>query len=123
MPRLKSRAERLQKRKFRIRQKVSGSPGKPRLSVFRSAKHIYVQAIDDLAGKTLASASTLDKEVRPAITGYTGNTTAAGVVGKAIAQRLIQLGIQHAVFDRGGNRYHGRIKAVADGAREAGLKI
>lgn len=123
MPRLKSRAERLQKRKFRIRQKVSGSPGKPRLSVFRSAKHIYVQAIDDLVGKTLASASTLDKEVRPAITGYTGNIAAAGVVGKAIAQRLIKLGIQQAVFDRGGNRYHGRIKAVAEGAREAGLKI
>jgi large subunit ribosomal protein L18 len=123
MPRLKSRPERLKKRKFRIRQKVSGLPGKPRLSVFRSAKHIYVQAIDDLAGRTLASASTLDKEVRPTITGYSGNIAAAGVVGKAIAQRLIKLGIQNAVFDRGGNRYHGRIKAVADGAREAGLKI
>lgn len=123
MAKLKSRSERRQKRKFRIRMKISGLPEKPRLSVFRSARHIYVQAIDDLAGRTLASASTLDKELRPTITGYTGNAAAAGVVGKAIAQRLLKLGIQNAVFDRGGNRYHGRIKAVADGAREAGLKI
>jgi large subunit ribosomal protein L18 len=123
MPRLASRTERLEKRKFRIRQKIHGLPNKPRLSVFRSAKHIYVQAIDDLAGKTLASASTKDKELKPTITGYTGNATAAAAVGKAIAQRLIKLGVDKAVFDRGGNRYHGRIKAVADGAREAGLKI
>jgi large subunit ribosomal protein L18 len=123
MPRLASRPERRDKRRFRIRQKIQGLPAKPRLSVFRSAKHIYVQAIDDLAGKTLASASTTDKELRPTLTGYLGNCAAATVVGKAIAQRLLKLGVANAVFDRGGNRYHGRIKAVADGAREAGLKI
>ena len=123
MAKLASRTERLEKRRFRIRQKIHGLPNKPRLSVFRSAKHIYVQAIDDLAGKTLASASTKDKELRSGISGYTGNASAATAVGKAIAQRLIKLGVEKAVFDRGGNRYHGRIKAVADGAREAGLKI
>jgi large subunit ribosomal protein L18 len=123
MPRLGSRSERLEKRKFRIRQKIQGLPDKPRLAVFRSAKHIYVQAIDDVAGKTLASASTTDKALKPNITGYTGNAKAATVVGKAIAERLKKLGVERAVFDRGGNRYHGRIKAVADGAREAGLKI
>ncbi|HEX7927491.1 MAG TPA: 50S ribosomal protein L18 [bacterium] len=123
MPKLASRTKRLDKRKFRIRQKIQGMPDKPRLSVFRSAKHIYVQAIDDLAGKTLASASTKDKELKPGISGYTGNATAATAVGKAIAQRLKKIGVEKAVFDRGGNRYHGRVKAVADGAREAGLKI
>jgi len=123
MPRLGSRTKRLEKRKFRIRQKIQGLPSKPRLSVFRSAKHIYVQAIDDLAGKTVAAASTKDKELRPSISGYTGNATAATAVGKAIAERLKKLGVERAVFDRGGNRYHGRIKAIAEGAREAGLKI
>lgn len=123
MARLASRSDRRDKRRFRIRQKIQGMPNKPRLSVFRSAKHIYVQAIDDLGGKTLASASTSDKELKPAITGYSGNCAAATLVGKAIAQRLLKLGVEHAVFDRGGNRYHGRIKAIADAAREAGLKI
>lgn len=123
MPKLGTRAERLEKRKFRIRQKIRGLPNKPRLSVFRSAKHIYVQAIDDLSGKTVAAASTTDKELKAGIAGYTGNAAAAVVVGKAIAERLKKLGVDHAVFDRGGNRYHGRIKAVADAAREAGLKI
>ncbi len=95
----------------------------PRLSVFRSARHIYVQAVDDLTGNTLASASTKDKEVRDQVKGSAGNKEAAAVVGKAIGERLKKIGIETAVFDRGGNRYMGRVKALADGARESGLKI
>jgi large subunit ribosomal protein L18 len=118
-----SRLERRRRRHFRIRKRIAGSAQRPRLSVFRSAKHIYVQAVDDEAGRTLAAASTSEKELRTGIAGYTGNRAAATVVGKAIAERLKQQGIEAAVFDRGGNRYIGRVQALADGAREAGLKI
>jgi len=117
------REQRRHRRRYTIRKKISGGQYKPRLAVFRSAKHIYVQAIDDLSGRTLASASTCDKELRDQIKSYTGNSEAAAVVGKAIAERLKKLGISAAVFDRGGNRYHGRVKSLADGAREGGLEF
>jgi large subunit ribosomal protein L18 len=123
MPKLASRSDRREKRKFRIRKHISGSATKPRLSVFRSASHIYVQAIDDLAGRTLAAAATTEKAVAEQIKGYKGNCNAAQAVGKTIAERLLKLGVNAAVFDRGGNRYHGRIKALADAAREGGLKF
>ena len=105
---------------YRIRKKVSGSAESPRLAVFRSLKQIYVQAIDDVSGATLASASTVEKEYRSG--GKSGgNVEAAKRVGESIAKRLLEKGISKAVFDRGGFKYHGRIKALADSAREAGL--
>ena len=118
-----SRRERRKRRHYTIRQRISGSAARPRLTVFRSARHIYVQAVDDLSGHTLAAASTSDKELKGQISGYKGNRAAAAFVGKAIAERLKKLGVEVAVFDRGGNRYMGRVQALADGAREAGLKI
>ena len=110
------------KRRLRYRHKVAGTGEYPRLCVMRSSKHIYVQAVDDATGKTLASASTQDKEVRSRVK-YGGNTAAAKVVGEVIAQRLKEKGVLSVKFDRGGYLYHGRIKAVADAAREQGLKF
>ena len=108
--------------RYRIRKKVEGSSSRPRLAVFRSDKHIYVQAIDDVAGKTLASASSAEKELRgKAARG--GNVEAAKAIGEAIAERLKSKGIATVVFDRGGYLYHGRVKALAEAAREAGLKF
>ena len=108
--------------RYRIRRKVSGTADKPRLAVFRSDKHIYAQAIDDGSGQTIAHASSLDAELKGnAKRG--GNVDAAKVVGGAIAARLKDKGIEDVVFDRGGYLYHGRIKALADAAREAGLKF
>jgi large subunit ribosomal protein L18 len=114
----KSRAR--AKRHARVRARVSGTRGRPRLCVFRSERHIYVQAIDDEAGATIASASTLElrKEGAP-----TSNVAAAGRVGALIAERLRQKGCEAAVFDRGGYLYHGRVMAIAKAAREAGLKF
>lgn len=110
------------KTRRRIRGSVSGTTERPRLSVFRSLNHTYVQAIDDVSGNTLAAASSLDAECRAKLsTG--GNLDAAKVVGAAIATRLLAKGVTAAVFDRGGFRYHGRIKALADAAREAGLQF
>lgn len=106
----------------RVRGRVAGTAERPRLAVFRSVGHIYAQAIDDGAGHTLAAASTLDAECRGQLKNA-GNIAAAAVVGKAIAARLIAKGIDKAVFDRGGFRYHGRIKALADAAREGGLQF
>lgn len=123
MATMTSRYERRMKRRFRIRKRVVGSTQRPRLSVFRSARHIYVQAVDDLAGRTLAAASTGEKDLRGGIAGSTGNKAAATVVGKTIAERLKKLGIEAVVFDRGGNRYTGRVRALAEGAREGGLKF
>ena len=106
----------------RIRTRMHGRAQLPRLSVFRSINHIYGQIIDDLGGQTLVSASTRDKEVRTTLkTG--GNIAAAKVVGQALAKRASAAGISRVVFDRGGYAYHGRIKALADVAREAGLKF
>jgi len=108
--------------RYRIRKKVTGTADKPRLAVFRSDKHIYAQAIDDGSGRTIAHASTLDADLKlDAKRG--GNVDAAKVVGGAIAARLKDKGIEDVVFDRGGYLYHGRIKALADAAREAGLKF
>jgi large subunit ribosomal protein L18 len=102
----------------RIRRRVSGTGARPRLAIFRSLNHIYAQLIDDDHGVTIASASTVEKDLRGA-TG--GNIEAARRVGKAIAERAIAAGVESVVFDRGGFRYHGRVKALADAAREAGL--
>jgi large subunit ribosomal protein L18 len=111
-----------ERRKLRIRRKISGTPAKPRLSVFRSAKHIYAQVVDDAAGSTLAHASTLSKDVRAGIAEAT-KLDAAKKVGEAIAKVLLSKGIKEIVFDRNGYLYHGRVRALADGARAAGLKF
>ncbi len=107
----------------RIRKKISGDAQRPRLCVFRSARHIYAQAVDDDTGQTLAAASTRDKAVRDGLKSSPGNKESAGKVGQVIAQRLVELGVQRVVFDRGGHRFHGRIKALAESAREAGLEF
>ena len=111
-------AQRLKRHK-RVRAKISGTPEMPRLNVFRSEANIYAQVIDDVNGVTLASASSLDK----AIEGYGGNVAAATAVGKLVAERCKAKGIDTVVFDRGGYLYHGRVKALAEGAREGGLKF
>ena len=107
------------KRHARVRSKISGTPECPRLDVFRSAKHIYVQIIDDVNGVTLASASSLEKDFGA----YGGNKEAAKKVGELIAKRALEKGIENVVFDRGGYIYHGRVKELAEGAREGGLKF
>ena len=108
------------RRKQRIRKKISGSTERPRISVFRSSKHIYVQAIDDSQGTTVATASTLSEGLKE-VEGT--KTDDAKAVGAAIAKALIAKGIESAIFDRNGYLYHGRVKALAEGAREAGLKF
>lgn len=111
------------RRKRRTRAKVrQGADGRPRLSVFRSNNHIYAQVIDDRAGRTLASASSLDKELSGELA-KSGDTEAAARVGKLVAERAVGAGVDKVVFDRGGYRFHGRIKALADGAREGGLSF
>ena len=104
--------------RYRIRRKVRGTAERPRLAVFRSIKHIYVQAVDDVSGHTLAQASSRDSEIKGS-----GNIETAKKVGALVAQRLQEAGVKHVVFDRGGVLYHGRVRALADAAREAGLKI
>ena len=116
----KERARRIIK--FRIHKKVRGAPERPRLVVFKSLKHIYVQVVDDQSGKTIASASTLDKECKSRIKSG-GNIEAAKIVGETIAQKLTERGTVSIVFDRGGYLYHGRIKALAEAARGSGLKF
>ncbi len=111
-----------EKRKARVRSKMSGTEGRPRLSVFRSARHIFVQAIADDLGRTITTASTLSKELQGTL-GELKKTEAAKEVGKLLSQKLQGLGIGTAVFDRGCYLYHGRVKALAEGAREAGLKF
>ena len=108
-----------QKRHGRVRNKVSGTAARPRLNVFRSAKHIYAQLIDDVAGTTLAAASTMEK----GFDGTGGNKEAAKKVGQQIAQAAKAKGIEEVVFDRGGYLFHGRVKELAEGAREGGLKF
>jgi large subunit ribosomal protein L18 len=105
----------------RIRKKMQGTEGRPRLNVYRSLNHIYVQVIDDLNGKTLVSASTAEGKKEDRRTG--GNVAAAKVVGKTIAERAKAKGVKKVIFDRGGYIYHGRVKALADAAREAGLQF
>ncbi|MGH9076228.1 MAG: 50S ribosomal protein L18 [Acidimicrobiales bacterium] len=109
------------RRHHRVRKKVTGSAGRPRLAVFRSSRHMVAQVIDDRAGRTLAAASTLEKDVRG--TGVTGNLAAASAVGRLVAERAAAAGVTRVVFDRGGFLYHGRVAAVADAARAAGLEL
>jgi large subunit ribosomal protein L18 len=108
------------KKHYRIRKNISGTAECPRLVVFRSAKHMYAQVIDDVEGATLCSASTLDAALKDI---YGGNCEAAKAVGKLVAERALEKGIKTVVFDRGGLLYHGRVAALADGAREAGLEF
>ena len=108
------------KRQVRVRKKVTGSTERPRLCVFRSAKHIYAQIIEDVNGKTLVTASTVAKDTADSVK-YSGNVEAAKLVGKQIAEKALAQDIKQVVFDRNGFLYHGRVKALADAAREAGL--
>ena len=108
-----------QRRHKRVRGKISGTPSCPRLSVFRSLSNIYAQVIDDTTGKTIVSASTVEKD----FAGAGGNKEAARKVGQTVAQRAVKAGITEVKFDRGGNIYHGRVKELAEGAREGGLKF
>lgn len=117
-----TRNELRKRRQRRVRRKMRGTLDRPRLNVFRSSKHIYAQVIDDNAGHTLASASTLDPEVRTRINDMQP-VDEAKVVGEIVARRALEKGITEVVFDRAGYKYHGRVKAVADGAREAGLSF
>src|SRR5262245_45149768 len=120
MPRIKTKKDARLRRKERIRKKVIGTQEKPRLSVFRSLNHIYVQAIDDSTGKTLFAASSTDLKGKSK---GTGNKDAAKLVGELIANKCKDKGIEQVVFDRGGYLYHGRVKALAEAARAAGLKF
>ena len=115
-----TKAEQRIRRHRRVRKKVLGTAERPRLAVFRSNKHIYVQAIDDIAGRTVASASTMEAAVR---SGATATVEAANKVGRLVGERVQAAGVTTAVFDRGGFKYHGRVAAVADGARAAGLQL
>jgi large subunit ribosomal protein L18 len=110
------------RRAFRVRKRVRGTPDRPRLSVVRSHKHISVQVIDDLSGKTIAAASTQDKQLSGKVKSG-GNSDAAQAVGKAIAERAIAAGVKAVCFDRGPYRYHGRVAALANAAREGGLSF
>ncbi|MEZ0265902.1 MAG: 50S ribosomal protein L18 [Phycisphaerae bacterium] len=119
-----AKAQRLLRRKFSIRNSgLFGSPERPRLSVFRSGKHIYAQIIDDYAGKTLAAIGSLNEGVLAEGAKTGANVAAAKAVGKAIAEKAKSIGVTQVAFDRGGRRYHGRIKALADAGREGGLKF
>ena len=122
---IKTKDDRRQRIKYRIRKRMRGTSERPRLSVFRSVSHIYVQVIDDMVGTTLASASSIEPAVKGKMDTETraGNRKGAELVGKTIAERLIDKGIKRVVFDRGGFLYHGRIRAVAEAAREAGLEF
>jgi large subunit ribosomal protein L18 len=120
---MQTKLNQFDRRKQRVRRNLRGNmPGRPRLSVFRSSKHIYAQVIDDATGHTMAAASTLEKDLKGKL--KTGADKAAATeVGKLLAARAIKAGVSKVVFDRGAYRYHGRIKALADGAREGGLNL
>lgn len=120
MDRQKLKAIRRRRRRIGQRKRISGTPGRPRLAVFRSLKHVYAQVVDDLAGRTICAASSRDGSLDLKAT---GNADAAKAVGKALAEKAKAAGVEQVVFDRGGFRFHGRIKALADGAREGGLQF
>ncbi len=120
MAKRKSKELARKRRHKRILRKITGTPEKPRLNVYRSVKHIHAQVIDDLSGHTLAAASTLDPSLREELP-QTSNAEAARKVGELLAERAAEKGIEKVVFDRGGFKYHGRVKALAEGAREKGL--
>jgi large subunit ribosomal protein L18 len=117
------RSPRRRLRQSRVRKKVRGTDERPRLTIFRSPRHIYAQVISDDGGRTLVAASSLSKEVREGISGHTGNREAARQVGALIAKRALDAGIRQVVFDRNGFLYHGRVQTLADAAREAGLQF
>ena len=123
--RIKTKDDRRQRIKFRLRKRTTGNPDRPRLTVFRSVAHMYVQVIDDMTGQTIASASTVEPAVKGSLKkdAKGGNVAGAKVVGRTIAERLLEKGVKRVVFDRNGFLYHGRVKAVADAAREAGLEF
>ena len=123
MDKLQAKKAGLERRQRRVRGKISGTADRPRLRVTRSGAHIYAQVIDDVAGRTLATASTLDAEVKATGIVNGGNVEAARAVGEAVGRRAVEAGVTEVVFDRGGRLYHGRVQALADGARSAGLKF
>jgi large subunit ribosomal protein L18 len=118
----KEKAVRMRRRKIGIRKRVTGSAERPRLTIYRSSKHIYAQVIDDMGGRTLVAASTLHQDVKGDLK-HGANIIAAKRVGKAIAEKAKAAGVTKVSFDRAGNRYHGRVKALADAAREGGLQF
>jgi large subunit ribosomal protein L18 len=123
--RIKTKEDRRYRIKLRLRKRIAGDQERPRLTVFRSLAHIYVQVIDDMTGKTVASAATTEAALKDGLKGKTsgGNKAGAELVGQTIAERLKEKGITKVVFDRNGYLYHGRIQAVADAARKAGLEF
>ena len=123
--RIKTKEDRRHRIKLRLRKRIAGDQDRPRLTVYRSLAHIYVQVIDDMTGKTVASAATTEAAVKTGLKGKTrgGNKAGAEIVGQTIAERLKEKGITKVVFDRNGYLYHGRIQAVADAARKAGLEF
>ena len=112
-----------QRRTFRVSNRIKRDSTRPRLCVFRSLKHMYAQIIDDQAGRTLVAASTRDKQLRDEVSAKTGNKTAAAAVGRILAQRALEAGITQVAFDRRQYRYHGRVAALADAARQSGLQF
>jgi large subunit ribosomal protein L18 len=122
MSMIKIKEERRQRRKMRVRRRIFGTADRPRLTVFRSLKNIYAQMIDDEAGRTVVEASTVSKDLRGSLK-YGGNVAAAAQVGVLLAQRAAAKGIKEATMDRNGYRFHGRVKAVAEAVRKAGIKI
>ena len=123
--RIKTKDDRRQRIKFRLRKRAIGNTERPRLTVFRSVSHIYVQVVDDMTGRTIASASSVEPAVKGSLKkdAKGGNVAGAKLIGKTIAERLLEKGVKRVVFDRNGFLYHGRVKAVADAAREAGLEF
>ena len=122
MDKLKAKQAKLERRQRRVRAKVSGTAARPRLRITRTNGHIYAQVIDDVAGTTLVSASSIDAEVKADLKNG-ANIEAAKAVGETVGRRAVEAGIKEVVFDRGGRIYHGRVKALADGARSAGLEF
>jgi large subunit ribosomal protein L18 len=122
---IRTKKDRRRRIQLRQRKRIAGSAERPRLAVFRSVTHIYAQVIDDAAGRTVASASSAEKSLKTVFSGAVrgGNLAGAEALGKVIAERLRERGITRVVFDRGGNLYHGRVRAVADAARKAGLEF
>jgi large subunit ribosomal protein L18 len=122
---IRTREDRRHRIKLRLRKRIAGSELRPRLTVYRSLLHIYVQAVDDRTGRTVAAASTTEPSVKAGLAGTArgGNKGGAQIIGKTIAERLMAKGIKQVVFDRNGYLYHGRVRAVADAAREAGLEF
>ena len=122
MRKLEEKMRKRLRRKMRIRKKIRGTVERPRMTIYKSNRFTYVQVVDDTQGRTLASASTLDQEVKGGVDGK-GKTPQAGLVGTLVAKRALEKGISKVVFDRGGHIYHGRVKALAEAARQAGLKF